>query len=139
MFHSLFFFARKPNGDYRNSVTKDRSRSPSERVVVPTALGVQGNPLYSLPHHHLATLAGMDQPLALTKNSMVDTARGSAASLLTMPHTVSPMERQQVNGTCCFLPLTLNTFCSKWAETSTMVGPPQDVANPLCHSLLLVC
>lgn len=92
-----FNFPRKPNGDYRNSVTKDRSRSPNERMVVPTALGVQGNPLYGHPHHHhLAALAGMDQPLALTKNSMVDTARSSAATLVTMPHTVSAMERQQV-------------------------------------------
>ncbi|XP_013859565.1 transcription cofactor vestigial-like protein 4b isoform X2 [Austrofundulus limnaeus] len=93
----LFAAQLKPNGDYRNSsVTKDRSRSPSERMVVPTTLGVQGSPLYGHPHHHhLAALAGMDQPLALTKNSMVDTARGSAASLVTMPHTVSTMERQQ--------------------------------------------
>uniref|UniRef100_A0A1A8R2B3 POU class 3 homeobox 3b n=1 Tax=Nothobranchius pienaari TaxID=704102 RepID=A0A1A8R2B3_9TELE len=46
-------------------------------------------------HHHMATLASMDQPLALTKNSMVEAARSSAAAMVTMPHTVSTVERQQ--------------------------------------------
>lgn len=94
---------RKPNGDYRSSaVSKDRSRSPIERVVVPGGLGVHSNHLYSHAHphhhhhHHLASLASMDQPLALTKNSMVEAARGSTAPMTTVPHTVSAVERQQV-------------------------------------------
>ncbi|GLD75046.1 transcription cofactor vestigial-like protein 4 isoform X1 [Lates japonicus] len=90
---------RKPNGDYRSSpVSKDRSRSPIERVVVPSGLGVHSNHLYSHAHHHhhhLASLAGMDQPLALTKNSMVESARSSTAAMTTVPHTVSAVERQQ--------------------------------------------
>uniref|UniRef100_A0A3Q3GJN3 Vestigial-like family member 4b n=1 Tax=Labrus bergylta TaxID=56723 RepID=A0A3Q3GJN3_9LABR len=96
----LFAAQLKPNGDYRSSpLSKDRSRSPIERVVVPSALGVHGNHLYSHAHHHhhhhLASL-GMDQPLALTKNSMVvESARSSTAVMASVPHTVSTVERQQ--------------------------------------------
>uniref|UniRef100_A0A1A8J5T7 Transcription factor SOX-10 n=1 Tax=Nothobranchius kuhntae TaxID=321403 RepID=A0A1A8J5T7_NOTKU len=64
--------------------------------------GGAGSPLGDLHHHHhhhhhhhMATLASMDQPLALTKNSMVEAARSSAAAMVTMPHTVSTVERQQ--------------------------------------------
>ncbi|XP_019214862.1 transcription cofactor vestigial-like protein 4b isoform X4 [Oreochromis niloticus] len=87
----------KPNGDYRSSPgSKDRSRSPIERVVVPGALGVPSNHMYSHPHHlHLASLATMDQPLALTKNSMVESARSNTAAMATVLHTVSTVERQQ--------------------------------------------
>lgn len=60
---------------------------------MPSSLAVHSNHLYAHHHHHLASLAGMDQPLALTKNSMVDSARSSA--LATVPHTVSAVERQQ--------------------------------------------
>lgn len=102
----LSLFLRKPNGDYRSSpVSKDRSRSPIERVVVPSALGVHSNHLYSHAHHHhhhLVSLAGMDQPLALTKHSMVESARSSTAVMSTVPHTVSAVERQQVSSTSCF-------------------------------------
>uniref|UniRef100_A0A3Q3J5R0 Vestigial-like family member 4b n=1 Tax=Monopterus albus TaxID=43700 RepID=A0A3Q3J5R0_MONAL len=92
------FAAQKPNGDYRSSpISKDRSRSPIERVVVPSALGVHSNHLYSQAHHHqhLASLASMDQPLALTKNSTVESARSSTAAMTIVPHAVSAMERQQ--------------------------------------------
>uniref|UniRef100_A0A3B4ZSH3 Vestigial like family member 4 n=1 Tax=Stegastes partitus TaxID=144197 RepID=A0A3B4ZSH3_9TELE len=96
---SRLFAAQKPNGDYRSSpISKDRSRSPIERVVVPGALG---NHLYSHTHHHhhhhhhLASLASMDQPLALTKNSMVESARSTTAAMASAPHTVSAVERQQ--------------------------------------------
>lgn len=99
---------RKPNGDYRSSaISKDRSRSPIERVVVPGGLGVHSNHLYSHAHHHhhhLASLTSMDQPLALTKNSMVEAARSSTAAMTTVPHTVSAVERQQV--TCPWRPLS---------------------------------
>ncbi|XP_026163452.1 transcription cofactor vestigial-like protein 4b isoform X2 [Mastacembelus armatus] len=94
----MFAAQLKPNGDYHSSaISKDRSRSPIERVVVPSALGVHSNHLYSHAHHHhpLASLVGMDQPLALTKNSMVESARSSAAAMTTMAHTVSTVERQQ--------------------------------------------
>lgn len=96
-----FLFPRKPNGDYRNSpISKDRSRSPIERVVVASGLGVHSNHLYSHAHHHhhMASLAVMDQPLALTKSSM-DSARSSTAAMTTVPHTVSAVERQQVTYT----------------------------------------
>ncbi|KAJ4927407.1 hypothetical protein JOQ06_015138 [Pogonophryne albipinna] len=77
----LFATQLKPNGDYRSSpMSKDQSRSPIERVMVPSALGVH---------------AGMDQPLALTKNSMVESARSSTAAMATVPHAVSAVERQQ--------------------------------------------
>ncbi|KAF7208033.1 transcription cofactor vestigial-like protein 4b isoform X2 [Nothobranchius furzeri] len=99
----LFAAQLKPNGDYRSSpVAKDRSRSPSERKMVASALGLPNNHLFGHTHHHhhhhhhhMATLASMDQPLALTKNSMVEAARSSAAAMVTMPHTVSTVERQQ--------------------------------------------
>lgn len=78
---------------------KDQSRSPIERVVMPGALGVHSSHLYSHAHHHhhhhLASLAGMDQPLALTKNNMLESARSSTAAM-TVPHTLSAVERQQV-------------------------------------------
>lgn len=110
---SVSLFHRKPNGDYRSSpIPKDRSRSPIERVVVPGTLGVHGNHLYSHAHHHhhhhhLVNLAGMDQPLALTKNSMVESARSSTTVLAVVPHTVSTVERQQVSSTSCSF--TFNT------------------------------
>lgn len=109
----LSLFTRKPNGDYRSSPgSKDRSRSPIERVVMAGTLGVHGNHLYSHHHHHhLASLAAMEQPLALTKNSMVDSVRGSAAALVTMPQTV---ERQQVNE-----PISYPDPVSLWVKTST--------------------
>nr|XP_020461866.1 transcription cofactor vestigial-like protein 4 isoform X2 [Monopterus albus] len=94
----MFAAQLKPNGDYRSSpISKDRSRSPIERVVVPSALGVHSNHLYSQAHHHqhLASLASMDQPLALTKNSTVESARSSTAAMTIVPHAVSAMERQQ--------------------------------------------
>ncbi|XP_058487522.1 transcription cofactor vestigial-like protein 4b isoform X1 [Solea solea] len=94
----LFAAQLKPNGDYRSSpVSKDHSRSSIERVVVPGGLGIHSNHLYSHSHHHhLASLAAMDQPLALTKNSMVESARSSTAALTqSVPHTVSAVERQQ--------------------------------------------
>ncbi|KAK7878795.1 hypothetical protein WMY93_034292 [Mugilogobius chulae] len=87
----------KPNGDYRSS--KDRSRSPPERLVMPSALSVHSNHLYAHhhPHHHhhhhlplsapLSALS-LEQPLALTKNS----PENSRASTV-VPHTV--VERQQ--------------------------------------------
>lgn len=100
---ATWLFLRKPNGDYRSSPgSKDRSRSPIERVVVPGALGVPSNHMYSHPHHlHLASLATMDQPLALTKNSMVESARSNTAAMATVLHTVSTVERQQVTYPSC--------------------------------------
>uniref|UniRef100_A0A3Q2Z6T4 Vestigial-like family member 4b n=1 Tax=Hippocampus comes TaxID=109280 RepID=A0A3Q2Z6T4_HIPCM len=93
----LFAAQLKPHGDYRSS-SKDQSRSPMERVVVPGALGVHGNHLYGhahLPHHHhLASLAAMDQPLALTKSSSM-AERSSVATLVAVPHAVGVAERQQ--------------------------------------------
>lgn len=135
-------FRRKPNGDYRSSpVAKDRSRSPIERVVVPSALGVHSNHLYSHAHHHhhhLASLAGMDQPLALTKNSMVESARSSTAAMATVPHTVSAVERQQVTCTSCFFGSSTDYIFHKLlGKTSTLVGPPHDVTNVLSLARLL--
>ncbi|MBN3325365.1 VGLL4 protein, partial [Atractosteus spatula] len=66
------------NGDYRKD-HRDRSRSPIERAAVP-AISVHANHVYA-PMPSLA----MDQPLALTKNSM-DAARTVS---------ISPIERQQ--------------------------------------------
>ncbi|KAG7478113.1 hypothetical protein MATL_G00076970 [Megalops atlanticus] len=70
------------NGDYRKD-PRDRSRSPIERATAPT-MSLHGNHLYA----HMPSLA-MDQPLALTKNSM-DAARTVAIS-----PAVGPIERQQ--------------------------------------------
>ncbi|KAL6464783.1 hypothetical protein MHYP_G00271000 [Metynnis hypsauchen] len=70
------------NGDYRKD-PRDRSRSPIERAVAPT-MSLHGGHLYA----HMPSLA-MDQPLALTKNSM------DAARTVTISPTVSPVERQQ--------------------------------------------
>ncbi|XP_033822033.1 transcription cofactor vestigial-like protein 4b isoform X2 [Periophthalmus magnuspinnatus] len=90
----LFAAQLKPNGDYRSS--KDsRSRSPPERLVMPSALSVHSNHLYA-PHphpHHLPLSAplsalSLEQPLALTKNNH-ENSRGSNV----VPHTV--VERQQ--------------------------------------------
>lgn len=87
----LFAAQLKPNGDYRSP--KDRSRSPPERLVMPSALSVHANHLYNPHHHHhphhlpLSALS-LEQPLALTKNSH-ESSRAS-----TVPqHTV--VERQQ--------------------------------------------
>lgn len=140
----LSLFPRKPNGDYRSSpVSKDRSRSPIERVVVPSALGVHSNHLYSHAHHHhhhLASLAGMDQPLALTKNSMVESARSSTATMATVPHTVSAVERQQVSCTSCFFDSSTDYIsCKLLGKTSAPVGSPHDVTNVLSLARLLGC
>ncbi|XP_061075410.1 transcription cofactor vestigial-like protein 4b isoform X3 [Conger conger] len=70
------------NGDYRKD-PRDRSRSPIERAAAP-AIGIHGNHLYA----HVPSLA-MDQPLALTKNSM-DAARTASIS-----PALGPVERQQ--------------------------------------------
>ncbi|XP_048878077.1 transcription cofactor vestigial-like protein 4b isoform X3 [Brienomyrus brachyistius] len=70
------------NGDFRKD-PRDRSRSPVERAAMPH-LSLHGNHVYS----HLTGLA-MDQPLALTKNS-VDAVRAVA-----VPPTVPAVERQQ--------------------------------------------
>lgn len=107
----MFFCFRKPNGDYRSSpMSKDRSRSPIGSVVVPGGLGVHNNHLYSHAHHHhhhhLVSLVGMDQPLALTKNSTVESARTSTAIMATVPHAVGVAERQQVSSTGFWAHLT---------------------------------
>ncbi|XP_030633332.1 transcription cofactor vestigial-like protein 4b isoform X2 [Chanos chanos] len=70
------------NGDYRKD-PRDRSRSPIERAVAPT-MSNPGVHLYA----RLPSLA-MDQPLALTKNSI------DATRTVTISPTVSPVERQQ--------------------------------------------
>lgn len=129
---SVSLFRRKPNGDYRSSpVPKDRSRSPIERVVVPSTLGVHGNHLYSHAHHHhhhLVNLAGMDQPLALTKNSMVESARSSTAVMAIVPHTVSTVERQQVSSTSCFFRFNIDYISCKYSgKTFTLVWGPHMV------------
>ncbi|XP_033876470.1 transcription cofactor vestigial-like protein 4 isoform X1 [Acipenser ruthenus] len=69
------------NGDYR----KDHGdRSPVERVAAPT-MSIHPNHMYAPTIPSLA----MDQPLALTKNSM------DAARTVGISPTVSPIERQQ--------------------------------------------
>lgn len=74
------------NGDCRKD-PRERSRSPIERAVAPT-MSLHGNHLYtSLPS------LSMEQPLALTKNSM-DASRPAGIS-----PTLTPVERQQV-GLC---------------------------------------
>lgn len=110
----MFLCFRKPNGDYRSSpISKDRSRSPMGSVVVPSGLGVHSNHLYSHAHHHhhhhhhLVGLVGMDQPLALTKNSTVESARTSTAIMATVPHAVGVAERQQVSSTGFWAHLTI--------------------------------
>ena len=81
---SLPFFRNKTaNGDCRKD-PRDRSRSPIERAVAP-AVSLHGGHLYtSLPS------LGMEQPLALTKNSL-DAGRPAGLS-----PTLTPVERQQV-------------------------------------------
>ncbi|XP_005870114.1 transcription cofactor vestigial-like protein 4 isoform X1 [Myotis lucifugus] len=70
------------NGDCRKD-PRERSRSPIERAVAP-AVSLHGNHLYtSLPS------LSMEQPLALTKNSM-DASRPAGIS-----PTLTPVERQQ--------------------------------------------
>lgn len=71
------------NGDCRKD-PRERSRSPIERAVAPT-MSLHGNHLYtSLPS------LSMEQPLALTKNSM-DASRPAGIA-----PTLTPAERQQV-------------------------------------------
>ncbi|XP_036074652.1 transcription cofactor vestigial-like protein 4 isoform X2 [Rousettus aegyptiacus] len=70
------------NGDCRKD-PRERSRSPIERAVAPT-MSLHGSHLYtSLPS------LSMEQPLALTKNSM-DASRPSGIA-----PTLTPVERQQ--------------------------------------------
>lgn len=78
-----FFRNKTANGDCRKD-PRERSRSPIERAVAPT-MSLHGNHLYtSLPS------LSMEQPLALTKNSM-DASRPAGIS-----PTLTPVERQQV-------------------------------------------
>lgn len=81
---SLLFFRNKTaNGDCRKD-PRERSRSPIERAVAPT-MSLHGSHLYtSLPS------LGLEQPLALTKNSL-DASRPAGLS-----PTLTPGERQQV-------------------------------------------
>lgn len=85
---SDYFFSPPPrnktaNGDCRKD-PRERSRSPIERAVAPT-MSLHGSHLYtSLPS------LSMEQPLALTKNSM-DASRPTGIS-----PTLTPVERQQV-------------------------------------------
>ncbi|NWI56475.1 VGLL4 protein, partial [Calyptomena viridis] len=70
------------NGDYRKE-HRDRSRSPIERAAAPT-MSLHANHMYaSIPS------LSMDQPLALTKNSL------DAARPVGIPPTLSSGERQQ--------------------------------------------
>lgn len=79
----LFFRNKTANGDCRKD-PRERSRSPIERAVAPT-MSLHGSHLYtSLPS------LSMEQPLALTKNSM-DASRPSGIA-----PTLTPVERQQV-------------------------------------------
>lgn len=82
---SLLFFRNKTaNGDCRKD-PRERSRSPIERAVAPT-MSLHGSHLYtSLPS------LSMEQPLALTKNSL-DAGRPAGLS-----PTMTPVERQQVH------------------------------------------
>ncbi|XP_054553841.1 transcription cofactor vestigial-like protein 4 isoform X2 [Talpa occidentalis] len=74
--------SKTANGDCRKD-PRERSRSPIERAVAPT-MSLHGSHLYtSLPS------LSMEQPLALTKNSM-DTGRPAGIS-----PTLTPGERQQ--------------------------------------------
>lgn len=83
---SLFFRNKAANGDCRKD-PRERSRSPIERAVAPT-MGLHSSHLYaSLPS------LSMEQPLALTKNSL-DASRPVGIS-----PTLTPVERQQV-GLC---------------------------------------
>ncbi|XP_045668242.1 transcription cofactor vestigial-like protein 4 isoform X2 [Ursus americanus] len=76
------FWNKTANGDCRKD-PRERSRSPIERAVAPT-MSLHGNHLYtSLPS------LSMEQPLALTKNSM-DASRSAGIS-----PTLTPVERQQ--------------------------------------------
>ncbi|XP_070594696.1 transcription cofactor vestigial-like protein 4 isoform X8 [Erythrolamprus reginae] len=76
------FRIKTANGDYRKE-HRDRSRSPIERAVAPT-MALHGNHIYaSIPS------LTMEQPLALTKNSM-DVIRS-----VSMTPTMTSVERQQ--------------------------------------------
>lgn len=77
------FRNKTANGDCRKD-PRERSRSPIERAVAPT-MSLHSGPLYtSLPS------LSMEQPLALTKNSL-DASRPAGLS-----PTLAPVERQQV-------------------------------------------
>nr|XP_020658214.1 transcription cofactor vestigial-like protein 4 isoform X4 [Pogona vitticeps] len=70
------------NGDYRKE-HKERSRSPIDRAVAPT-MSLHANHIYaSIPS------LTMDQPLALTKNSM------DATRSVSITPTMTSVERQQ--------------------------------------------
>uniref|UniRef100_A0A8D1US82 Vestigial like family member 4 n=1 Tax=Sus scrofa TaxID=9823 RepID=A0A8D1US82_PIG len=74
--------SKTANGDCRKD-PRERSRSPIERAAAPT-MSLHGSHLYtSLPS------LSMEQPLALTKNSL-DTSRPAGIS-----PTLTPVERQQ--------------------------------------------
>uniref|UniRef100_A0A4W2E9C5 Vestigial like family member 4 n=1 Tax=Bos indicus x Bos taurus TaxID=30522 RepID=A0A4W2E9C5_BOBOX len=76
------FRNKTANGDCRKD-PRERSRSPIERAVAPT-MSLHSGPLYaSLPS------LSMEQPLALTKNSL-DAGRPAGLS-----PTLAPVERQQ--------------------------------------------
>lgn len=78
------FRNKTANGDCRKD-PRERSRSPIERAVAPT-MSLHSGPLYaSLPS------LSMEQPLALTKNSL-DAGRPAGLS-----PTLAPVERQQVH------------------------------------------
>ncbi|XP_053545377.1 transcription cofactor vestigial-like protein 4, partial [Bombina bombina] len=70
------------NGDYRKD-HRDRSRSPIERAAAPN-MSLHGNHLYA----SIPTLT-MDQPLALTKNSL------DGSRTVGIAPTLSPVDRQQ--------------------------------------------
>lgn len=73
------------NGDYRKE-HRERSRSPIDRAAAPT-VSIHANHMYaSIPS------LTMDQPLALTKNSM------DATRSLSITPTMTSVERQQVLG-----------------------------------------
>ncbi|KAM4722063.1 transcription cofactor vestigial-like protein 4 isoform 2-T2 [Rhinophrynus dorsalis] len=69
------------NGDYRNE-HRERSRSPIERAAAPT-MSLHPGHLYSIPS------LNMDQPLALTKNSM------DGSRTIGISPTLAAVERQQ--------------------------------------------
>ncbi|KAM8931028.1 transcription cofactor vestigial-like protein 4 isoform 2-T2 [Pelodytes ibericus] len=80
MFHANL--SKGLNGEYRKD-QRDRSRSPIERAAAPT-MSLHASHLYA----SIPTIS-MDQPLALTKNSM-DVSR-----TISLTPSLSPVERQQ--------------------------------------------
>lgn len=73
------------NGEYRKE-HRERSRSPIDRAAAPT-VSIHANHMYaSIPS------LNMDQPLALTKNSM------DATRSISITPTMTSVERQQVFG-----------------------------------------